>query len=538
MLKKYNWRKTVSIFALILSLSIFSLHLPLKSNAQDVPVINVYPGTYNFGDIEREGGVVSTKIIVENTGSKKIKINRLSTSCGCTTAQMDMSDIAPQESREMIVSYDPMVHPDFTGALTRVVYLQTSDSVQPEIEINLVGNVFSNVATNDDDVSVDGFDNGIQLEKKMIVFFNEACSDCGMLIKKTYPNFFGEYGYEVVQKDYVNERENRKFLNEYNTKWKIPFELQSHIEAFIDDRLVIGGHVPVGIMTYLMENPNSYDRLLVYQDKMHGEETDYKVWNFEGEVKTYPIDEPITTYLNELNRGKIGENLSVSNKFWGMFSVVTASAFLDGLNPCAFAVLLFFIAFLFSIKRTKRSIWKTGLVYIFGIFLAYILIGVGIAQAIIISGAPHLMAYIGSYLVIGLGVIQLLGVAFPGFPIKLRIPVNSHATVEKWLYKATTLASFIGGFVVGLCTFPCSGGIYVAIIGMLVSTQTYLKGAWWMIWYNLIFISPLLILLILAGNSKTTEKLQEWERKESKNAKILIGVTMIVLGLIILLFFV
>jgi len=91
---------------------------------------------------------------------------------------------------------------------------------------------------------------------------------------------------------------------------------------------------------------------------------------------------------------------------------------------------------------------------------------------------------------------------------------------------------------VGLCTFPCSGGIYVAIIGMLAASQTYWNGFGWMVWYNLVFVAPLIVILLLAANPKTTEKLQEWERKEAKGSKILIGFTMIVVGLIILLFFV
>ena len=179
-----------------------------------------------------------------------------------------------------------------------------------------------------------------------------------------------------------------------------------------------------------------------------------------------------------------------------------------------------------------------GLTYIFAIYLAYFLIGIGLANAIIISGAPHLMAYIGAYLVIALGVIQLLTIIFPRFPIRLAIPVNTKATLEKWIYKGTLPAAFIGGFIVGLCTFPCSGGIYVAIIGMLASTQTYTQGILWMTWYNLIFVSPLIILLIMTGNPYSTSKLQIWERKAAKKEKLLIGITMITLGLIILYFFI
>lgn len=514
----------IVIFIILAGLFASILTSSARAAEIEAPGIQVSSTFYDFGDIYQEEGEVFTTFTVTNTGDESLTINRLSTSCGCTTAEMDLSDLAPGEDREMVVTYDPMVHPDQIGLITRVVYLQTSDPVSPEIEIELTGNIIGPGEQNMD-------------RSQAIVFFNEACQDCGELVNDKYPEFFAEYGYEVSKKDYINERENRSLLNEYNKEWGVPFELQSHIEAFVGENLLIGGHVPESIMRYLLENPDEYDQLLVYQDKMHGEGTDYKVWDFKGEIKTYPLDEPITTYLDWNKTQDGSEYLSSPRGFWSLFAVITSSAFLDGINPCAIAVLLFFIAFLFSIKKSKRSIWKIGLIYIFAIYLAYFLIGIGLARAIIISGYPHLMAYVGAYLVIGLGIIQLLGVAFPKFPIRLRIPINTKAVLEKWLYKATIPAAFIGGFIVGLCTFPCSGGIYVAIIGMLASSQTYLQGFGWMVWYNLIFVSPLIILLILAANPKTTEKLQKLERKESKYAKILIGLTMIALGVIIILFF-
>ncbi len=379
------------------------------------------------------------------------------------------------------------------------------------------------------------------VDKKAVVFFNEACEDCGELVKNFYPEFFAQYGYTIEMRDYVNERENRKILAEYNEKWGVPFELQSHIEAFVGDKLLIGGHVPVSIMKYAMENAGEYDKLLVYQDEMHGTPTFYKIWDFNGEIKTYGISESIATYLKQFKEnGGVGSSGGIfkrSRSFFGFLWLVTSSAFLDGLNPCAFAVLLFFIAFLFSIKSTKLKIWKMGLIYIFAIFLAYFLIGIGIAQAFTISGNPHLMAFIGSYLVIALGVIQILGVIFPKFPIRMRIPLDTKATLEKWMYKATVPAAFIGGFLVGLCTFPCSGGIYVAVIGLLSASKTYLNGLAWLIWYNLIFVLPLFVLLALAGNPKTVEKMQILERAESKLMKLIIGAFMIALGLIIILFF-
>lgn len=103
--------------------------------------VSVAPPAHDFGDIVQSKGVVTTTFAVKNTGNEPLVINRLSTSCGCTTAEMDESPLQPNESRKMVVTFDPMVHPDQLGKIERVVYLQTSDPIQPEVEIDITGNV-------------------------------------------------------------------------------------------------------------------------------------------------------------------------------------------------------------------------------------------------------------------------------------------------------------------------------------------------------------------------------------------------------------
>ncbi len=105
------------------------------------PSVSVTPSNHDFGDITQSAGIVSTTFTVKNTGSSPLSINRLSTSCGCTTAKMDESPLMPKESREMTVTFDPMVHRDQFGKIERVVYLQTTDPKNPEIEIDITGNV-------------------------------------------------------------------------------------------------------------------------------------------------------------------------------------------------------------------------------------------------------------------------------------------------------------------------------------------------------------------------------------------------------------
>ncbi len=120
------------------------------------PKVAVSPENYDFGTIDQSKGNVSTRFTVENVGNKPLKILRLSTSCGCTTAEMDMDDLEPGESREMIVTFDPMVHPDQYGPITRVIYLQTSDPKTPEFQIDITGDVVKEISedeksTHDDD---------------------------------------------------------------------------------------------------------------------------------------------------------------------------------------------------------------------------------------------------------------------------------------------------------------------------------------------------------------------------------------------------
>ncbi len=103
--------------------------------------VMVEPAEVSYGDIFQAGGKVSATVVVSNVGESPLELDRISTSCGCTTADMDMTDMPPGESRDMTITFDPSVHPDQFGRIVRVVYLQTSDPDSPETEIDVTGNV-------------------------------------------------------------------------------------------------------------------------------------------------------------------------------------------------------------------------------------------------------------------------------------------------------------------------------------------------------------------------------------------------------------
>ncbi len=376
-----------------------------------------------------------------------------------------------------------------------------------------------------------------------VVYYNEACEMCSMYLKEELIPTLEKIGIKnIIKKDYVNEKENRVELNDLNEKYNIPPTLQGHFEIFIDNKIVLGGHAPEQIMIDLLTKNLNFDKILVLQDEMENAKS-YSIWGFKGDAKEYPIKTPVKEYIDWFNENKAllktpEKNYKSSWNFPVMLPLIISTGFLDGINPCAFAVLLFFLAFLYTMHRTKASIWKMGATYIFAIFLAYFLIGLGLMKAFIFTGSPHLMAKISAYLLLGLGIINFYGYIVPNTKIKLGIPSFSKKYLQNWIYKATIPAAFIVGFLVGLCTFPCSGGMYVAVVGLLAVKATYIQGLTYLVIYNIFFVTPLIIMLLLASNEKTTEKLSIWERSESKIVKLISGIVMIALGLIILIWFV
>lgn len=218
-----------------------------------------------------------------------------------------------------------------------------------------------------------------------------------------------------------------------------------------------------------------------------------------------------------------------------LMPLVLVSAAIDSINPCAFSVLLLTIAFLFSLGKMRSGILKIGGIYILGIFVAYLLIGLGILQALHVFGVPHFMSKIGALLLIVLGLIGIIDEFFPSFPIKLKIPTASHAAMARLMEKASMWTAFLLGALVGLCEFPCTGGPYIMILGLLHDHSTYWSGFGYLVFYNLIFILPLVLILLAASDRAVLDKVQDWRKNNVRKFHLWGGVVVIFLGLLIFL---
>lgn len=225
----------------------------------------------------------------------------------------------------------------------------------------------------------------------------------------------------------------------------------------------------------------------------------------------------------------------ISNEGKWMLPLVLAAALLDSINPCAFSILLVTIAFLFTLERMRTQIMAVGLAYIAGIFLVYLLIGFGILHALHLFNTPHFMAKLGAAALILWGAVNVVNEIFPAFPIKLGIPHTAHQRMAILMEKGSVPAAFLLGGLVGLCEFPCTGGPYLMVLGLLHDAATYLQGVAYLILYNFIFVLPLIVILLLASERRVVEKVEAWRKKESKVMRLGTGVAMMALGALIFL---
>lgn len=94
-------------------------------------------GTVIYGD------VATTEFTFTNYMPLPIKITRVSTSCGCTKAEVESEELGPYESTTVNVSFDPAVHKDDTdlGELSRTIYIETDRDDYKELEAVITANV-------------------------------------------------------------------------------------------------------------------------------------------------------------------------------------------------------------------------------------------------------------------------------------------------------------------------------------------------------------------------------------------------------------
>ena len=225
--------------------------------------------------------------------------------------------------------------------------------------------------------------------------------------------------------------------------------------------------------------------------------------------------------------------------------VVIGAGLLDGINPCAFATIIFFLSYLQIARRTPREMLLVGIAFISAVFTAYLSAGLILHHSLAVLNARF--AGIQKWMNIGFAILALIAallsfrdawkaragrldemtLQLPGFlKDRIRGVIRTTSRARNFI-----IAAFISGFVVSLLELACTGQVYAPIIYQI--QQGRLDAVLWLVIYNLAFITPLIVIFLLAYGGLRSESLVAFQKKHTTAVKIGLGLLFLVLAIFI-----
>lgn len=244
-------------------------------------------------------------------------------------------------------------------------------------------------------------------------------------------------------------------------------------------------------------------------------------------------------------------------KGFGLFTVISAGL-IDGINPCAFTVIVFFISFLALQGYTKRDLIAICLCFIFTVFITYLLIGLGVFGFLYRLNKFWVIAKAVNFLIGAFSITLGVFAVYDFFKFKrtgktegltLQLPqavknqihriIGLHYRVNNNLTGASSgqrlfrlmAAALITGFIVSILEAVCTGQTYLpTIIFILRTTRLKLSALGSLLIYNFMFIVPLLAIFISALFGTTSGQFSNFLKRHMLIIKLLTAILFFGLG--------
>ena len=220
---------------------------------------------------------------------------------------------------------------------------------------------------------------------------------------------------------------------------------------------------------------------------------------------------------------------------------VLVSGLADGFNPCAFALLVLFATYTLTLVNAvtangtptleaRRRLLGAGSLYVGAVLITYFIIGIGLLSFLGWLGRDHLVARGASILALVMALWMLKDVFLPGVGPSMMAPGGTHRRMQKAMERGGLAGMLIAGVLVGICTVPCSGAMYLQITAVLHASGGGLTGLALLALYNIAFIVPLLVLLLAVSNRRVLGQLGRWNRANSPWIKAGLAFAVIVMS--------
>lgn len=236
-------------------------------------------------------------------------------------------------------------------------------------------------------------------------------------------------------------------------------------------------------------------------------------------------------------------SIKIGEKFRSFsFISILLAGLIDGVNPCAIATMIFLVSFLATKKRSRKEILTVGLCFTTSVYLTYLLLGIGAFRVITALDQYRWLSKGIRWTAVGFaGIVGILSFADAiryrktrnAQDIKLQLPKAIKLRIHKVISgnlsgRQLATGAIVTGFLVTLLEAVCTGQVYLPTI-VLMTKQDGLRFIGWLylVFYNFLFVVPLLIVMVLAYFGMKWDRLAKVTQKNLVMIKIMFGVVLI-----------
>lgn len=487
---------------------------------------------YKFGVVKAADGFLRHVFDLRNAGRDPVRIEEVATPCGCLMIQLPTNLVAAGATMGLPVTLDPQ-HRSGDQRLAVHVRLHAGDGEEPPIlSLYLTGTIVNAMVPQTNAIAATlvpaspvtapaGATHPPQRRVVIELFGEAGCDACATVRREVLPEVKATWGdrVEIRERD-VFETTNYVALANYQDRFHIQSAGRNDpVSVVVDGCRYLGGVKEI-----------RSDLAAVVRERIALD---------APPPAAPPVSAPVTD-VKEVGARKLAA-----------FSIagVAAAGLLDGLNPCAFATVIF-LASLLAVARVRgHGVLLMGGGFIVATFGTYFLIGLGLFHGLkALTGFRWLAKGLDYSMAAALVVLAVLSLrdawrfADTGraASVTLRMPDSLRRRVHGMLRERITPTGLLGsglvaGSLVTILESVCTGQVYGPTL-MAVAREPGLRlhAMRLLAIYNLAFLVPVIVVMIAAWRGTTSMIMADWSRRNAVWGKVLMGLFFLGLAVLIL----
>ena len=215
---------------------------------------------------------------------------------------------------------------------------------------------------------------------------------------------------------------------------------------------------------------------------------------------------------------------------------VVITALIDSINPCAIGVMILMISVLMASKKSTARMVALGSLYIASVATVYFLAGLGLTY--VFANIPlfitEYIAIVVGFLIILAGILEIKDFFWYGKGFSLQIPAKFAKQMHSKASRTTIPGVIALGAFVSAVELPCTGAPYLAIITLL-SQYFDFTAFMLLVLYNILFVSPLIVILGLVATGTKLYKVKKWKQEQKGLMRLMIGLLLVGMGWLLML---